>query len=89
MDSESEYKRLFPIGVEVEQGKKYLWCGCGESKTQPFCDKDDCGAKAVAFVADITEDVYFCNCKQTKNPPWCDGSHSQLLLEIIKKRQHK
>ena len=27
-----------PYAVEVEAGKKYWWCACGKSKTQPFCD---------------------------------------------------
>lgn len=26
-----------PIAVEVEAGKAYRWCACGQSKTQPFC----------------------------------------------------
>ena len=27
-----------PIAVEVEKGKSYYWCACGQSKKQPFCD---------------------------------------------------
>ena len=27
-----------PIPVEVEEGKMYWWCACGQSKNQPFCD---------------------------------------------------
>ncbi len=27
-----------PYGVEVEDGKTYVWCSCGRSATQPFCD---------------------------------------------------
>ena len=27
-----------PIPVEVEAGKDYWWCACGQSKRQPFCD---------------------------------------------------
>lgn len=89
MDADSEYKHLFPIAVEVEEGKTYLWCSCGKSKAPPLCDGNDCGEKAIPYVADLTEEVYFCNCKQTKNPPLCDGSHSKLLLEAIKKRKDK
>lgn len=89
MEEEPDYSHLFPIAVEVEQGKKYKWCGCGQSQTQPFCDKEHCGNKSVTFLADLTEEVYFCNCKHTKNPPWCDGSHAKVLLEVVKKRQHK
>ncbi|MDF1931301.1 CDGSH iron-sulfur domain-containing protein [Legionella pneumophila] len=44
-DNNSEFKHLFPIAVEVTEGKTYVWCGCGKSKTQPFCDKENCGIK--------------------------------------------
>ena len=27
-----------PAKVEVESGKSYLWCRCGRSSTQPYCD---------------------------------------------------
>ncbi|WP_241480418.1 CDGSH iron-sulfur domain-containing protein [Legionella norrlandica] len=89
MDKDSEFKHLFPITVEVVEGNRYKWCGCGGSKTPPFCDKENCGDKAISFIAELTEEVCFCNCKQTKNPPWCDGSHAKVLLEVIKNRQKK
>ena len=28
----------FPYPIEVEEGKSYYWCQCGQSKKQPFCD---------------------------------------------------
>ncbi len=27
-----------PFAVDVETGKDYIWCACGQSKSQPFCD---------------------------------------------------
>lgn len=27
-----------PITIDVEAGKTYYWCACGQSKSQPFCD---------------------------------------------------
>lgn len=27
-----------PYAVEVEAGKSYFWCSCGQSSKQPFCD---------------------------------------------------
>ncbi|WP_082305690.1 MULTISPECIES: CDGSH iron-sulfur domain-containing protein [unclassified Pseudoalteromonas] len=27
-----------PTAVEVEARKAYMWCACGLSKKQPFCD---------------------------------------------------
>ncbi len=28
----------FPYKVDLEKGKQYYWCTCGNSKNQPFCD---------------------------------------------------
>jgi len=27
-----------PYASEVEEGKTYYWCACGQSKNQPYCD---------------------------------------------------
>jgi CDGSH-type Zn-finger protein len=89
MDDKPDYKHLFPIALEVEQGKRYIWCGCGKSQNPPLCDKEKGCDTSVEYLAELNEEVYFCNCKQTKNPPLCDGSHAKLLLEVVKNRQHK
>lgn len=87
MDYKSTYQHLLPISLAVEQGKDYLWCGCGKSKSPPLCDGGGRCEQTVLYHAALTEDVNFCNCKQTKNPPWCDGSHAKLLLDAIKNRK--
>ena len=65
---------------EVKAGKRYLWCSCGRSKTQPFCDGSHAGSGflPVAFKAERDEDVIFCGCKHTATRPFCDGAHSNL-----------
>jgi CDGSH-type Zn-finger protein/mannose-6-phosphate isomerase-like protein (cupin superfamily) len=65
---------------EVKAGKRYLWCSCGRSKTQPFCDSSHVGTEflPVQFKAEKDEDVIFCGCKQTATRPFCDGAHSNL-----------
>jgi mannose-6-phosphate isomerase-like protein (cupin superfamily) len=65
---------------EVKAGKRYLWCACGRSKSQPFCDGSHAGTEflPVAFKAERDEDVIFCGCKQTGTGPFCDGAHSNL-----------
>jgi mannose-6-phosphate isomerase-like protein (cupin superfamily)/CDGSH-type Zn-finger protein len=65
---------------EVAAGQRYLWCSCGRSKSQPFCDGSHAGTGLVpiAFKAERNEDVIFCGCKQTRTGPFCDGSHSNL-----------
>lgn len=69
-----------PIIVELEKGKNYLWCRCGKSKTQPFCDASHHGTKfkPILFEAKRTGKVKLCNCKTTKQSPFCDNSHEAL-----------
>jgi len=66
--------------TEVEAGKAYLWCACGQSKTQPFCDQSHKGTsfKPVRYVAEKTGKVWFCGCKQSGKKPLCDGTHKSL-----------
>ncbi len=65
---------------ELEAGKRYLWCRCGRSQSQPFCDGAHVGSEflPLAFLATRDEDVIFCGCKQTGTAPFCDGAHSNL-----------
>lgn len=69
-----------PVGVELEAGKTYYWCACGQSKTQPFCDGSHAGTgiEPLEFTAETSAKKYLCQCKHTKNPPFCDGAHSKL-----------
>ena len=69
-----------PYPIDVEEGKSYYWCACGQSTKQPFCDGSHKGTtfNPVAFKATETKKMYFCGCKATSNQPLCDGSHSSL-----------
>ncbi len=66
-----------PVFIEIEKGKNYLWCACGKSKTQPFCDGAHHGTKfkPILFEGKKNGKVRLCNCKKTGNPPFCDDSH--------------
>jgi CDGSH-type Zn-finger protein len=72
--------QLSPYAVELEEGKTYLWCSCGKSSRQPFCDGShtDSDFEPTRFKAERTELVYLCGCKKTDDHPFCDGSHNIL-----------
>lgn len=73
----------FPYEVAVKAGDRLLWCACGLSKTQPFCDASHkgTGIRPVRWVAEKDETVWFCGCKTTAGQPFCDGSHHRLPAE--------
>ena len=64
----------------LREGKTYLWCSCGRSAKQPFCDGSHEGTSftPVKYKAMQDEDVIFCGCKHTQNAPFCDGTHNNL-----------
>lgn len=71
-----------PFKYHCVAGKTYLWCTCGWSRTQPFCDTTHGNAqmkisnRPFRFVCTETKDYWFCQCKHTKNRPFCDGTHN-------------
>ncbi|XP_056135732.1 CDGSH iron-sulfur domain-containing protein 3, mitochondrial-like [Lampris incognitus] len=73
-----------PFRVELVAGKRYSWCTCGHSKTQPFCDgahrTKAQGLSPLRFVPEEDATVWLCGCKYTSNPPYCDGTHKQEFI---------
>ena len=69
-----------PLPLELEAGKTYAWCSCGQSSNQPLCDGSHRGTDFMpkVFKAEETKTAYMCTCKQTGNPGFCDGSHKAL-----------
>ncbi len=80
MSKEPKIAGKSPIRVELEAGKTYAWCSCGESTNQPFCDGSHKGTDftPVVFTAEVSKPCGMCTCKQTKNDYSCDGSHKSL-----------
>ena len=78
--SKPEIAAKSPFAVNVEKGKDYWWCSCGNSKKQPFCDGSHKGSSftPLKWTAEETGRKFFCACKHTKTPPFCDGSHKAL-----------
>ncbi|MEQ8248163.1 MAG: CDGSH iron-sulfur domain-containing protein [Alphaproteobacteria bacterium] len=73
--------RYKPYYEELVGGKTYLWCACGRSQTQPFCDGSHrgTGILPVKYKAKADgEEVLFCGCKHSAEKPFCDGAHNNL-----------
>ncbi len=73
-----------PYVLDTEAGD-YIWCGCGLSKEDSFCDNAHKGTEydgtdCAAILVQVEEDGKkpWCGCKHTKTRPWCDGSHAKL-----------
>lgn len=70
-----------PFYRELQAGQRVLWCSCGQSKRQPFCDgrsHEGTGFLPLPYQAAREEEVLLCGCKQTCTPPFCDGAHANL-----------
>ena len=79
-----DYKRkkntgTSPATLELEAGT-YLFCQCGYSKNQPFCDGSHHGTnfKPLVFEMKQKQRVKLCTCKLTSKAPYCDNSHLTL-----------
>ncbi|MBD3162556.1 MAG: CDGSH iron-sulfur domain-containing protein [Candidatus Eisenbacteria bacterium] len=68
-----------PYVLELEPGR-YMWCQCGRSSRQPFCDGAHKGTAFRPVAVEITEKkrIALCGCKRTGNEPVCDGTHKGL-----------
>ncbi len=80
MSNEAKIAGRQPIAVELEEGKKYAWCTCGEATEHPFCDGSHAGTsfKPHVFTAEKSGQAYLCMCKRTNGAPHCDGAHALL-----------
>ena len=68
-----------PEVLDLEAGT-YVWCACGRSKKQPWCDGSHQGTGITPKVLELTEakKVAVCNCKSSNKSPFCDGTHAKL-----------
>ena len=69
-----------PLSVRLEKGENYLWCACGKSQNQPFCDGSHHGSKSKPILFEVKRSGEFrlCNCKISKTSPFCDDSHLDI-----------
>ena len=66
--------------IDMEQGKTYYWCTCGNSKAQPWCDGSHAGTEFRPFKFTWEEESRrqsICGCKMNRDDRGakCDRSH--------------
>jgi len=74
--------RKIPFYVDLKVDQEYLWCACGKSKNQPFCDGSHkgTGIMPVKFKVDTPGRKRLCACKRTSNAPYCDFTHVNVIM---------
>ena len=66
--------------VTFEKAGKKVWCACGKSQRQPYCDGAHSGSEFTPEIVHLDQprQVAWCGCKHSANKPYCDGSHAKL-----------
>jgi len=79
-----------PVHTVLAAGESVLWCSCGLSSKQPFCDGSHRGTSflPVRHVAKEAEERLFCTCKQSKDAPFCDGAHNNVTGAVKHDDEH-
>ncbi|CAH1785732.1 unnamed protein product [Owenia fusiformis] len=75
---------------DLKKGEVKLWCRCGLSKKQPWCDGSHVGTgiKPMKWTVDKQQRLYqLCACKYTKSPPYCDATHTNLPCDVIERQE--
>ena len=68
-----------PVVLPLKPGN-YLYCECGYSQNQPFCDGSHHGTKfqPTKFVIKKEREYKLCQCKLCSKGPFCDNSHLKV-----------
>lgn len=78
--SEPEIRGLKSLRLLMDAGK-YMYCACGKSKNNPFCDgshREGTNIKPIPVEIKFKHEVKWCDCRKSKKLPFCDNSHREL-----------
>lgn len=69
-----------PYLVDLKADTKYMFCNCGKSEKQPFCNGSHkgTGISPIAFTVEKDGKYNLCGCKHSEKKPFCDGTHKTL-----------
>ncbi len=70
-----------PFKVNLKADTKMMFCACGKSDNQPFCDQHShkrTPQTPIAFSVQKDGTYFLCGCKKTSSPPYCDQTHKKL-----------
>ncbi len=69
-----------PYATELKANQTYMFCNCGKSANQPFCDGTHKGTGITPIKFSVEKDgtYYLCGCKHSNKKPFCDGTHKTL-----------
>jgi CDGSH-type Zn-finger protein len=77
--------RACPSRMYLKKGETYLYCTCGYSKYQPFCDGEhknlNNGFKPLIVTIEKEQKSFlWCPCKRNdiNAGPLCDGNHTRI-----------
>eukprot|EP00795_Rhopilema_esculentum_P010620 gene10620-19360_t len=92
LNEESLILEYGPCNIrDLTPGQTKLWCACGLSQKQPWCDGSHKGTGFLPIKWTVPEKFQtqyeLCACKHTASPPLCDGSHIKVPLEVLKRQR--
>ncbi len=68
-----------PYVIEEGETTTRMWCACGRSANQPYCDGAHAGTsfRPVPVQVEAGKKVAWCGCRKSAQGATCDGAHAR------------